>query len=121
VPLAELDSWVESVRNGSIRNAGIHGRYYSLNLNAYSTHGTVEFRLHHGTLNGAKVEAWAKFVSALARFSRTGFLLNTADNWHQPENRLNKVGELLDGLVTAGALDEVTASFLKGRAEELDR
>jgi hypothetical protein len=120
VPLGELDFWCESVRNGSIRNAGIHGRYYSLNLNAYQTHGTVEFRLHHGTLNGAKVEAWAKFVSAMARFSKAGFLLNTADDWHQPESRFESVIRLLDGLVTASALDEVTASFLKGRAEELD-
>jgi hypothetical protein len=47
-------------------------------------------------------------------------LLNTADDWHQPESRFESVIRLLDGLVTAGALDEVTASFLKGRAEELD-
>jgi len=119
VPLGELDFWCESVRNGSIRNAGVHGRYYSLNLNAYSTHGTVEFRLHHGTLNGAKVEAWAKFVSAMARFSKAGYLLNTADDWHQPDNRVNKVGELLDALVLVDALNPNTATFLKGRAEEL--
>jgi hypothetical protein len=118
VHLANLDSWVENVRNGNIRNAE-GGRYWSLNLNAYSAHRTVEFRLHHGTLNGSKVKAWAEFVSAMATYSTAGNLLSTNDGWHNPIDRLNKVGELLDTLAHAGNLSGDTAEYLKGRAEEL--
>jgi hypothetical protein len=120
VPLAELETWTEAVRN-RIRNVGQFGRYYSLNLNSYDTHGTIEFRLHHGTLNGAKVQGWAQFVSAMAGFSKAGYRLNIADDWHQPTDRIGKVGELLNGLVLTGYLAEDTASYLKGRAEELAR
>jgi hypothetical protein len=117
VALYNLDAWVEHVRNNNISNAQ-GGRYYSLNLNSYSRHSTVEFRLHHGTLNGSKVKAWAEFVSAMANYSRDNTLLVTS-NWHQPDDRLNKVGELLDLLVANQNLQADTAEYLKGRAEEL--
>jgi hypothetical protein len=118
VAMQNLDAWVEHVRNGNISNAQ-SGRYYSLNLNSYSRHSTVEFRLHHGTLNGSKVKAWAEFVSAMANYSRDNILL-ARDGWHNPiEGRLNKVGQLLDLLVTNQNLQADTAEFLKGRAEEL--
>lgn len=35
-------------------------RYAKLNLQAFWKHGTVEFRLHQGTLNAAKIERWAR-------------------------------------------------------------
>lgn len=120
VSLGELDLQVETIRNGSIKNIGQHGRYRSLNLDAYRQHGTVEFRLHHGTLNGAKVKAWSEFVSALANYSKAGSRLNIDDNWHQPESRLEKVRELLDILHLTGVLHHETSAYLKSRAEELD-
>lgn len=124
VPLStlggELDYQVEQVLNGNVSNVGMNGRYRSLNLNAYRQHGTIEFRLHHGTLNGAKVKAWAEFCSALATFSKAGSRLNMEDNWHQPESRFEKVRELLDLLTITGVLSVETNAYLKGRAEELD-
>lgn len=120
VALSELDFQSETLRNGSIRNIGMNGRYRSLNFDAYRNHGTVEFRLHHGTLNGAKVKAWAEFCSALANFSKAGSRLNMEDNWHQPESRFEKVRELLDLLTLTGVLSVETNAYLKGRAEELD-
>jgi len=118
VPLSRLDSWVEYVRNGNIRNLE-GGRYYSLNLNAYGAHRTVEFRLHHGTLNGSKVKAWAEFVSAMANFSKAGNLLTVESDFQNTDDRLNKVGQLLDLLVVNENLATDTAEYLKGRAEEL--
>lgn len=120
VHLAELDEQVNRVENGTIRNIGLNGRYRSLNLDAYQNHGTVEFRLHHGTLNGAKVKAWAEFVSALADFSKAGSRLHREGGWHQPTDRLQKVGELLDLLVAVNTLSAETATYLKGRADELE-
>jgi len=121
VALSELDFQAETIRNGSIRNIGLNGRYRSLNLDAYRQHGTIEFRLHHGTLNGAKVKAWAEFCSAIANYSKAGSRLNTEDNWHQPDDKVTKVGELLDLLTSVQVLSEATNAYLKGRAEDLAR
>lgn len=114
-----LDSWVEHVRNGNISNL-IGGRYYSLNLNAYSAHRTVEVRLHHGTLNGSKVKAWAEFVSAMARFSKDGNrIIHTKFTQTDADYRLNNISELLEMLTTDSYLKQDTAEYLRGRAEEL--
>jgi len=107
---AIIDQWTESIRNGRIDNAG-QGRYRSLNLDSYQRHGTVEFRLHHGTLNGKKIQAWAEFVQAIAQFSTAGGILT--------DNRLNDVNALLDTLTQHDALKGDTAIYLKQRAIEL--
>lgn len=111
--LSVVDGWAESIRNGAINNNFVssHDRYFSLNLNSYAKHGTVEFRLHHGTLNGKKIQAWAEFVQAIAQFSTAGGILT--------DNRLNDVNALLDTLAQHDALKGDTASYLKQRAVEL--
>ena len=105
----QIDAWTESIRNGSINNAGL-GRYQSLNLDSYGRHGTVEFRLHHGTLNGKKIQAWAEFCEAIASFSTAGGLL---------VDGLNDVNTLLDILSRSEKLKAETAAYLKQRAVEL--
>jgi hypothetical protein len=110
---ATLDTWHESIRNGNIRN--ISGtRYLSLNLDSYQRHGTVEFRLHHGTLNGKKIQAWAEFCESLATYSTAGGLLTIGTG-----HRLNDINALLDTLVQHESLKSETATYLKGRAVEL--
>ena len=121
VPLSQIDSWVEHVRAGNIRNSGNGGRYYSLNLNAYAAHRTVEVRLHHGTLNGSKIKAWAEFCGAMAQFSADGGILDSQfSNLADREGaRLNAVRNLLD-ILSENHLDIATASYLKGRAADLN-
>lgn len=119
VSTSMLTAWFERVRGGEISNAE-SGRYFSLNLNSYQRHGTVEFRLHHGTLNGSKVKAWAEFVSAMARYSVNGENL-TDSRWQSVENRLNNVRDLLDLLTVQAGLNTETAEYLKTRADELAR
>ena len=117
VPADYLDVWSESIRNGNIDNSPVRDlqnyarRYFSLNLDSYAKHGTVEFRLHHGTLNGKKIQAWAEFVQAIAQFSTAGGILT--------DNRLNDVNALLDTLAQHDALKGDTAQYLKQRAVEL--
>lgn len=36
-------------------------RYFSLNVASLNSHGTIEIRLHEGTLDGDKIEAWIRF------------------------------------------------------------
>ena len=110
--ISTVDGWAESIRNGVINNNFVgRDRYLSLNLNSYAKHGTVEFRLHHGTLNGKKIQAWAEFVQAIAQFSTAGGILT--------DNRLNDVNALLDTLAQHDALKGDTAQYLKQRAVEL--
>lgn len=43
------------------------GRYHKVNLWAYRTHGTVEFRQHSGTVNAAKIVTWICFLQDFVR------------------------------------------------------
>ena len=113
MPQNLVDSWAESIRNGRIDNAG-QGRYRSLNLDSYGRHGTVEFRLHHGTLNGKKIQAWAEFCESLATYSTAGGILSVGTG-----NRLNDINNILGKLVVEQALSLDTATYLKQRAVEL--
>jgi hypothetical protein len=108
-----LDGWVESIRNGHIHNAG-RGRYQSLNLDSYARHGTVEFRLHHGTLNGKKIQAWAEFCEAIATYSTAGGILDAGTG-----DRLNDIKSLLGKLVINESIKLDTANYLNQRAIEL--
>ena len=110
---SHIDTWTESIRNGAIGNLG-RGRYLSLNLDSYGRHGTVEFRLHHGTLNGKKIQAWAEFCESLATYSTAGGLLTSGTG-----DRLNDINVILGKLVANQALNLDTADYLKQRAVEL--
>jgi hypothetical protein len=110
---AIIDQWTESIRNGRIDNAG-QGRYRSLNLDSYQRHGTVEFRLHHGTLNGKKIQAWAEFCESLATFSTAGGILDAGTG-----DRLNDIKSLLGKLVINESIKLDTAAYLNQRAIEL--
>lgn len=44
-------------------------RYHKLNLMAYDTHKTIEFRQHSGTTDFEKIENWIKFLSAFLQWS----------------------------------------------------
>lgn len=118
-PVAEssLADWCDHVLAGNISNP-TGGRYYSLNMNSYSRHKTIEVRLHHGTLNGSKIQGWAEFVGAMAQYSKDGnrFELET---WADSANRLNNISTMLDILAVDSSLSHKTATYLKGRAEEL--
>lgn len=41
------------------------GRYWKVNLASMARHGTIEFRQHSGTLDGAKVRNWVLFCQRL--------------------------------------------------------
>jgi hypothetical protein len=110
---SRIDAWTESIRNGHIHNNGL-GRYQSLNLDSYARHGTVEFRLHHGTLNGKKIQAWAEFCESLATFSTAGGLLDGGTG-----DRLNDIKSLLGRLVINESIKLDTAAYLNQRAIEL--
>ena len=104
----------ERIRNGNISDFN-GDRYHSFNLQSFQRHGTLEIRLHQGTLNGAKAVAWAKFIDAFKQLSESRIIgdLGTGTNLQKCEN-------LLDLLRINGNLDERTANYLKDRAASLN-
>lgn len=56
-----------------------HGRYQSMNLTPYALGGRVEFRLHHGTLDYAKIRNWTLWLTSLVNRAKRGL--------HVPEVR----------------------------------
>lgn len=45
-------------------------RFYKVNLQSYAKYGTIEFRQHSGTLNGAKAANWINFLQQFVEASR---------------------------------------------------
>lgn len=115
---SDVETWADYIRTrGEIRN--LNGtRYNSLNLDSYARHRTIEVRLHHGTLNGAKITAWAEFCDSLARYSSDlGVTAIFADD--KPGTPLERLNNLLDLLSINGGLAPVTRDYLKQRAIQL--
>lgn len=79
-------------------------RYRSFNVTSYGRHGTVEVRLHGGTLDATKIEAWIRFGQGLigaATAARS-----------DPTERSVSLGLLFQRI----GLDSDTTTFLLGRA-----
>jgi len=118
----EAEAEAEFVRGG--RTVSRDGnRYKSLNLMSTERHGTVEVRLHQGTLNGVKAIAWSQFIAGLIKISVNGVQLNENENlnpWANPRLRdSDSCALLLDTLVSNDCLNASTADWLKVRARTL--
>jgi hypothetical protein len=105
----------ERIRNGNISDLD-GDRYQSFNLQSFQRHGTLEIRVHQGTLNGTKAVAWAKFIDAFKDYSATKLI--TLDELGI-NDRLNKCESLLNILMLAGNLDPKTGQYLKDRAASI--
>jgi len=116
VPTTErIATNAERIRSGNISD--LNGdRYQSFNLMSYERHGTLEIRVHQGTLNGTKAVAWAKFIDAFKDYSATNLITIGDLGIH---DRLNKCESLLNILMLAGNLDSKTGQYLKDRAASI--
>lgn len=93
-------------------------RYYSLNLNAVHRHGTVEFRLHQGTLNATKALAWVEFLTAMVNYSMDGYHLPAEWYGLNDTASLTKLPDLLTVIREFGVSDSAV-EYLQRRADEL--
>ena len=73
--------WYSSINDG--HTGGIchdhydSSRYHGVNLHAFFTKGTVEFRLFNGTTHAGKIKAYVQFCLAMSAWS-----INAKDNLH---------------------------------------
>lgn len=49
----------------------IGDRYHKVNLRAFDSHHTIEFRQHQGTTDFVKIENWVKFLTSFVTYCRT--------------------------------------------------
>ena len=66
--LADIENAGPTVRD--LRNA-THGKFGTINLQPWSTIGTIEFRQAAGTIDAEKAINWVKFVHNLITWTRT--------------------------------------------------
>jgi hypothetical protein len=97
-------------------------RYTSLNLESVRRHGTVEVRLHQGTLNGVKAIAWSQLIAGMIDATKIG--LNLTDTvgitpWSH-QTSVEQCQTLLDALVSLDCLNASTGDWLKTRAARLN-
>ena len=115
VDQAHAETNAERIRNGNVSD--FRGdRYQSFNLQAYDRHGTLEIRLHQGTLNGTKAVAWSLFIDAFKQYSQASLL---ASHRLGSGTSLERCENLLDLLALGGHLDTKVAQYLKTRAQSL--
>ena len=92
-------------------------RYRSLNLNAIARHGTVEFRLHQGTLNGTKASAWVEYITAFTNYSMEGHTLEAGAFYRTGSERAMLT--VLTDMLTSHGLSERTREYLLKRADDI--
>jgi hypothetical protein len=78
----------------------------SMNISNIGRIGTIEMRMHQGTLSGKKATEWVKLLIAFFDASRDGIVID-ADN------------ELVDTLLANGKISAASAEWLKNRQETL--
>lgn len=122
--LAEAE-WLRDGNYGS--RSG--NRYTSLNLESMQRHGTIEVRIHQGTLNGVKAVAWAHLITALIEATKAGARYYESEALH-PWAPLTSYGHgmasvedctaLLNDLTASGHLSASTSDWLANRARHLN-
>lgn len=90
------------------------GRYYKLNLHSLMRHGTVEFRHHAGTIDGADVVHWVSFLDAFTRVAMEQQRL-----WKRPEATPETHAERFRKM-TRG-VPAATVRHLRNRANSMPR
>lgn len=79
-----------------------YDRYFKVNSQSYERHKTIEFRVHQGTTNYEKIDAWVAFCGKLVLWSK--------------KHRLTSEVQSIDDIPFLTAKEK---SFFKRRAEQL--
>ena len=74
---------------GIANNLNIRGRYFNINLHAFTRHGSIEFRQHSGTSDFNKMRNWVELLSQM---------INRAERSLDVEARTATLTEMLEEL-----------------------
>ena len=92
-------------------------KYRGMNFAPMSRIGTIELRMHQGTLNGTKATEWIRFLLGFFNATQNGVILD--------EDYSNRLEELPEALFTklreGGFITAETERYLNGRVNSLNR
>lgn len=93
-------------------------RYVKWNFRNYMHHGSVENRMHQGSLNANKIEQWVLLNQAIVNcaFDKRGTRVLSTQDWNS-----YKLKDMLTELVGRGYLTLAQKSYFLTRADELNR
>ncbi len=73
--------------NPNPKDGSTYGRrYFGLNVKAAFEHGTIEFRLHGGTVESQKIIAWGAICASILDYAKTAKIEDLTDLWVMPES-----------------------------------
>lgn len=87
-------------------------RYVKMNFQAYFRAQTVECRMHQGTLNAEKIEAWIRLINWLIESAKSA-------RYVAPRKVDGKEGKARFSSFFYGRLDKAVVKYLKQRAKDL--
>tara|TARA_A100000172_G_scaffold44424_2_gene27357 strand:- start:1979 stop:2773 length:795 start_codon:yes stop_codon:yes gene_type:complete len=93
-------------------------RYVKWNFKNYTQHGSVENRMHQGSLNADKIEQWVLLNQAIVNcaFDKRGTRVLSTQDWNT-----YKLKDMLSELVTRGYMSLAQKSYHLTRAEVLNQ
>lgn len=71
VPADKLSRGLKESIEATKAHKGFMRRYRGLNLHSHFFRGTIEFRLHHGTVNGETITNWGLTLGSLVEWAKT--------------------------------------------------
>lgn len=70
IDLMDTSDWeIPTAKKNLINYMGNYNRYFALNLEALRRHGTIEIRLHAGTINAEKIKMWIELMTAFFNYA----------------------------------------------------
>lgn len=90
---------IPEAKSQMIANMGNRNRYQAMNLAALESHGTIEIRLHAGTINDDKINHWITLIMSIYEYVRTNYNRYVAKELFDQEisdEKINKVFDLLN-------------------------
>ena len=95
--ITNVKTRVKNVRTKSKAGlANAAGRYYKVNLQSLSRHGTMEFRQHSGTINFDKIINWVSFLMAFVEKSKK------LNNVVKPQSKTRAFAKVRNAIENAG-------------------
>jgi len=111
-------TWMNCTTIRKMANKLGSGRYHKLNLNAFWSHQTVEFRQHSGTFEYEKAEAWVRVTGAMVEQATNRDRLQ---NWTTgTEDNKFALNALLKPMVKNGLLPKTVAKFFATRQKHFE-
>jgi hypothetical protein len=106
-------------KDAIIDKLGSNDRYYALNLSSLSAHGTLECRLHAGTVEADKINNWITLLKAVYSYCMTGYDVSKVDQFFKLGITWEKIHEVFHAIKLDPAIIQYYEARIKSRSYEV--